>query len=136
MSGTQNLIYSAIQVAHNLGAVAVVSGSLSGVFIKHPVTRKKLAWLALAGWGTQAASGATFGAVTYLFSHHLPDIGNIATGALMLKMMCVAAGFILLAAYLRWGATWSEEKTNGIWIASSTLAISALSAAAVLRWFS
>lgn len=136
MSDTQNLIYATIQVAHNLGAVAVVGGSLCGVIFKHPGVRKRLAWLTLAGWGTQALSGATFGAVTYYFSHHLPDIGDIATGALLFKMICVTAGLVLLAAYLFWGANWPEERRKGAWIASSTLALSALCAAAFLRWFS
>jgi len=136
MSATQNLIYATIQVAHNLGAVAVVGGSLSGVILKNPGVRKNLAWLALAGWGTQALSGATFGAATYYFSHKFPDIGDIATAALMLKMACVATGIVLLAAYLFWGANWPEGKRNGAWLASTVLAFTALSAAAVLRWFS
>lgn len=136
MSTTQNLIYATIQAAHNLGAVAVVGGSLSGVILKNPGVRKNLAWLALAGWGTQALSGATFGAVTYYFSHKFPDIGDIATTALILKMACVAVGFVLLAAYLFWGANWPDGKRNSVWFASAALGITALSAAAVLRWFS
>lgn len=136
MSATQNLIYSTIQVAHNLGAVAVVGGSLGGMMLKNPAVRKKLAWLVLGGWGTQALSGATFGAATYYFSHHLPDIGDIAEAALILKMICAAIGFILLVAYLFRGANWAERSRNSVWIASSTFAITALGAAAFLRWFS
>lgn len=136
MSTTQNLLYTTIQAAHNFGAVAVVSGALGGAILKDPAARKNLAWLALAGWGTQALSGATFGAVTYYFSHKFPDIGDIATTALYVKMACAAAGFTLLAAYLLWGANWPEGRKNLVWVGSAVLAFTALGAAAVLRWFS
>jgi hypothetical protein len=136
MSDSQNLLYTAVQAVHNFGAVAVVSGALGGMILKDAAARKNLAWLALAGWGTQAVSGASFGAVTYYFSHKFPDIGDIATTALFLKMACVAAGFALLAAYLFSGANWPEGRRDVVWLASSVLAFTALSAAAVLRWFS
>lgn len=136
MSTTQNLIYATVQVAHNLGAVAVAGGTLSGLVLKTTPTRKSLAWFALAGWGTQALSGAAFGAVSYYYYHKFPDIGDIATAALLLKMGCVAAGFSLLAAYLFWGANWPEGRKDGVWLASAALAFTALSAAAFLRWFS
>jgi len=136
MSAAQNLIYATVQVAHNLGAVAVVGGSLGGTLLKNPETRKNLAWLALAGWAAQALSGATFGAVSHYFYGKFPDIGEIATVALLLKMTCAAAGFILLAVYLTRSANWPDRKRNGAWHASAALAVTALSAAAFLRWFS
>ncbi len=136
MSATQNLIYATVQVAHNLGAVAVVGGSLAGMSNAFAGARNKLARIALAGWGIQALSGATFGAVSYYYYHKFPDIGEIATAALVLKMGCAAAGFALLAAYLGWGAKWPEGSARGTLTASLALGITALSAAAVLRWFS
>jgi hypothetical protein len=136
MSNFQNLLYATIQTAHNFGAVAVVGGALGGVLLKNLSARKNLAWLALAGWGAQALSGATFGAVTYHYSHKFPDIGDIAMTALYIKMACAACGFALLAAYLLWGANWPEARRNGAWHASLTLGVTALSAAAVLRWYS
>jgi hypothetical protein len=136
MSATQNLIYATVQAAHNFGAVAAVGGSLAGAVLRNSEVRKNLARITLGGWGTQAISGATFGAVSYYYYHKFPDIGEIATTALMIKMGCVAIGFILLAAYLVWGANWAERKRNGVWHASLLLAVTALSAAAVLRWFS
>jgi len=135
MSAAQNLIYATVQVAHNLGAVAVVGGSLGGTLLKNPETRKNLAWLALAGWGTQALSGATFGAASHYFYGKFPDIGEIASAALMLKMACATIGLMLLAAYLAWSKNWTDRKRNGAWHASSALAVTALSAAAFLRWF-
>jgi len=135
-SDLQNLLYAIVQAVHNFGAVAVVGGGLGGLILKDAVARKKLAWLALAGWVTQAASGATFGAVTVHFSHKFPDIGDIAWTALYIKMACAAAGFVLLAIYLFWGANWPEGKRNAVWVASTVFAFTALSAAAVLRWYS
>jgi len=136
MSAAQNLSYAAIQVVHNFGAVAVVSGSLLGLRLIEQATRRKLAYLALAGWMTQAASGATFGMVSYYYYHKFPDISGIATFALGIKMSCVAAGILLLAAYLWRGERWPEQQVNMVWVAASALAVTAISAAAFLRWFS
>lgn len=136
MSTTQNVLYSAVQVAHNFGAVAVVGGSLAGTIAGTPHARRKLAWVALAGWAMQALSGATFGAVSYYFYRKFPDIGDIATAALVLKMGCVATGLILLAMYLAWGEKLAEAVKKAALTASLALGVTALSAAAVLRWFS
>ena len=136
MSATQNLTYAIVQVAHNFGAIAVVGGSLVAIKFRSIETRKWFAWIALAGWGTQAASGAAFGAVSYYFYHQFPDITGVALVALGIKMASVAMGFLLLATYLIRSANWTVAKMNAIWIASSSLAITALSAAAFLRWFS
>lgn len=136
MSTSQNLAYAIVQVAHNFGAAAVVGGSLAALKFRSAETRRQLAWLVLAGWGTQAASGAAFGAVSYYFYHRFPDISGIAVMALTIKMGCVAIGFLLLAAYLYRSAAWSVVKSNAVWAASSVLAATALFAAAFLRWFS
>jgi len=136
MSVAQNLSYSIVQVAHNFGAVAVVGGSLSAMMYRGVETRKVLAWVTLAGWGMQAVSGATFGAVSFYFYRQFPDISGVALDALIIKMVCVAIGFILLATYLLGSSNWTTGRLNSIWVASSVLAITALSAAAILRWFS
>ncbi len=136
MSATQNLTYAIVQVAHNFGAVAVLGGSLAATKFRAVETRKWLAWITLAGWGTQAVSGAAFGAVSYYYYHQFPDISGIAVVALAIKMTCVAIGFLLLATYLFWGANWTIGKMNAVWITSSALAVTALSSAAFLRWFS
>jgi hypothetical protein len=136
MSATQNLAYSVIQVAHNFGAVATVGGSLAAVKLRDAGGRRKLAWLVLTGWGTQAASGALFGAVSYYFYHQFPDISGLALNALIIKMACAAAGFLLLAAYLFRGENWAVTSVNRAWLLSAALAATALTAAAFLRWFS
>src|SRR3990172_4818526 len=98
MSNAQNLAYAVVQVLHNFGAVATVGGSLAATRIKDADVRKNLAWLVLAGWGTQAVSGASFGLVSFLYYHKLPDIAGVAVAALVIKILCAATGFMLVAA--------------------------------------
>jgi hypothetical protein len=136
MSATQNLSYAVIQVVHNFGAVAVVGGSLIALRVRESAGRRKLGYLALAGWLTQAASGATFGMVSYYYYGKFPDISGIASYALGIKMLCATLGILILAAYLWRGERWAEQGRNQVWLSSSALAITALSAAAFLRWFS
>ncbi|VVC84838.1 hypothetical protein [Sideroxydans sp. CL21] len=136
MSAAQNLSYSVIQVVHNFGAVAAVGGSVIATRLRDNVTRRRLANLVLIGWVTQAVSGATFGMVTYHFYHQFPDISGIAVDALAIKMVCATLGILLLAAYLWQGHRWTEQGKNKAWISSSVLAITAISGAAFLRWFS
>lgn len=136
MSNAQNLGYAVVQVVHNFGAVAAVGGSVAAVIIKTAAARKRLAWTALAGWGAQAASGAAFGLISFLYYQKFPDIEGIAVVALVIKMTCVALAFLLVAAYLFWGGSWTEGRKNITFYSSSALAVIALSAAAFLRWFS
>ena len=59
----------------------------------------------------------------------------IAVVALVTKMLCAATGFLLVAAYILWGANWPERKGNAALLSSVILAVIALSSAAFLRWF-
>jgi hypothetical protein len=136
MSFAQNLSYSAIQVVHNFGAVATVGGSLVALRLHDKATRRKLAYLVLGGWMTQAISGATFGLVSYWYYGHFPDISGIAIYALGLKMVCASLGIVLSAIYLWRCMGWSQIARGRAWLASSMLAVTAISAAAFLRWFS
>ncbi len=135
MSFSQNLGYSVIQIVHNLGAVATVGASLGGVLLHEHPARKRLAYLALGGWLTQAASGAAFGAVSYLYYHHFPDISGIARYALGLKMLCATLGILLLLSYLWRYGRWQGAAERKAWFLSALLAVTAISAAAFLRWF-
>ena len=134
----QNLSYAAIQVVHNFGAVAVVGSAVGALWAQSGPSgmRKPLAWIMLLGWAAQAASGSAFGAVSWLYYGRFPDIHGIAIAALLLKMACVAAGFLLAAAYLYRGSGWSERAQQTTWRTLATLAATALTAAAFLRWFS
>lgn len=132
----QNLSYAAIQIVHNFGAVAVVGSTFSALWPGLAGRRKRLAWIALAGWAAQAASGAAFGGVSWLYYGRFPDLHGIAVAALLIKMTCAASGFVLAAAYLYRGIGWSERARQAIWRALASLAAMALTAAAFLRWFS
>jgi hypothetical protein len=134
----QNLSYAAIQVVHNFGAVAVVGSAAYALWPGPGLAgmRKPLSWIMLAGWAAQAASGAAFGGVSWLYYGRFPDIHGIAVAALLIKMACAAAGFILVAIYLYRGIGWSEPAQQTTWRALTMLAATALTAAAFLRWFS
>lgn len=134
----QNLSYAAIQVVHNFGAVAVVGSASAALWAQSGSAglRKPLAWIMLLGWAAQAASGGAFGGVSWLYYGHFPDIHDIAIAALLLKIACATAGFLLAAAYLYRGSGWSERAQQITWRALATLAVTALTAAAFLRWFS
>jgi hypothetical protein len=136
MSAAQNLSYAVVQVVHNFGAVATVGGSLIATRLHNSVVRQRLAKLVLTGWVTQGVSGATFGMVSYHYYHQFPDISGIAVDALGIKMVCVTLGILLLTVYLWQDTYWTERSKNKAWISSTALAITAISAAAFLRWFS
>ena len=132
----QNLAYAVTQIVHNFGAVAVVGSAACALWPGCATMRKSLAWIMLAGWAVQAASGAAFGGISWLYYGNFPDIHGVAIAALLVKVTCAAAGFILAAVYLYKEATWSEPAQQNIWRVLVVLAVTALSAAAFLRWFS
>jgi len=134
----QNLAYALTQVAHNFGAVAVAGVPLLARWplrAQEPA-RRALAWLVLAGWMVQGLSGAGFGAISFAYYGAFPDIHGIAVAALLLKMACAAGGVVLAAVMLRWGARWSDEAHHCAWGGLLLLGVTALTAAAFLRWFS
>lgn len=133
----QDFLYALTQTAHNFGAVAVTAGAIFARWParQSPAIQQRLAWLVLAGWGVQAASGATLGGISLAFHGRFPDIHGIALAALLLKMACAATGFVLAAAYLRFAAQWPGRRQNAVWSLLVLLAMTALSAAAFLRWF-
>jgi hypothetical protein len=134
----QNLGYALIQVLHNFGAAAAVGGALFGIWPLHqpaPV-RIRLAWLVLAAWTLQGASGTAFGALSYAYYGSFPDISGVAVAALFLKVACAACGFLLAAAYLRLAPGWTDGQRERAWTGLLVLAATALTAAAFLRWFS
>ncbi len=134
----QNLGYAVVQVVHNFGAVAVVGSAGYALWPGPALARmqKSLARTMLAGWAAQAASGGAFGGVSWLYYGRFPDIHGIAVAALVIKMACAAAGLMLVAIYLYRGAGWSDRAQQTTWRALATLAATALTAAAFLRWFS
>ncbi|MCO5108486.1 MAG: hypothetical protein M9907_15605 [Burkholderiaceae bacterium] len=134
----ENLAYAVVQVVHNFGAAAVVGGAVGALWLAggDPGRQRGLAWLVLAGWAAQAASGASFGAVSLHYYGQFPDIHGIAVAALRIKVACALAGFVLAALWLRRAAGWSEAARRRAWKGLAALAAVALAAAAFLRWFS
>jgi hypothetical protein len=134
----QDLGYALTQVAHNLGAVGVVAAAAVASYpaLAPRELHRRLAWLALAGWTVQGASGATFGAISYANYGRLPDIHGIAVAALLLKMACAAVGFSLAGLLLARGSGWSDAARQRCSRSLLALALTALTAAAFLRWFS
>ncbi|OGI44999.1 MAG: hypothetical protein A2637_00840 [Candidatus Muproteobacteria bacterium RIFCSPHIGHO2_01_FULL_65_16] len=132
----QSLAYAVVQVAHNFGAAAVVGGAVFALWLaREREGRRKLAWLVLAGWVVQGASGASFGAVSFLYYGKFPDIAGVAVAALVVKIVCAAGGFVLAALYLRAGGRWTEARQEQAWRGEAALGATALTAAAFLRWF-
>jgi hypothetical protein len=135
----QDLGYALTQVVHNLGAVTVTGGAAAvcGLKLADPqaVQRRVARWV-LGGWAAQGASGLGFGAISYASYGHFPDIHGIAIGALFLKMTCAAAGFSLAALYRAREQNWTAPARRRAWTAQLALALTALTAAAFLRWFS
>jgi hypothetical protein len=132
-----DVAYAVTQVVHNFGAVAVTAAPAASRWARlavSPQNQRHLAWLALGGWMAQAASGATFGAISYATFARWPDIHGIAVAALLLKMACALAGFGVSALYLARAAAWTPRARRRAWNALLAFAATALCAAAVLRW--
>jgi hypothetical protein len=141
----QNLIYALIQVIHNFGAATVVGTAASALWLVRgdagPVrgdaaVQHRLALLAATAWAVQAASGALFGITTYYFEGHLPDIHGIAVDALLIKIFCAFAGFVLAVAYAKSHTVWNGDRKRLVWRSLLAFGLVALGSAAFLRWFS
>jgi hypothetical protein len=116
----------------NLGAAAA-----RGLSFEEPqAAHRSLARLVLGGWVAQGVSGVCFGAISYASYGRFPDIHGIAIGALILKMACAAAGFSLATLYLAREKSWLAPSRQRTWTMQLALALTALAAAAFLRWFS
>lgn len=134
----ENLYYACTQLIHNFGAAAVLGGAF---FARWPVRAARehahrIAWLVFAGWAAQAASGATFGVVSYASYGQMPDIHGVAIVALLLKMASTAIALLLTVLYLTSAAGWADARRDAVWTALLGLAATALAAAAFLRWYS
>lgn len=134
----QNSIYALIQVIHNFGAATVVGTAASALWLVRgdAAVQHRLALLAAVAWAVQAASGVSFGATTFYFEGHLPDIGGIAVDALLIKIFCAIAGFILAVTYAKSDSGWTRDKQLLVWRVLLATGIAALCSAAFLRWFS
>lgn len=135
--GNANLIYTCVQLVHNFGAVAVVGCPVAALWLGHDNfgVQYRLAWLMVFGWMAQGASGAGFGAASYVLKGQLPDIAGVALIALTVKIGCVLAGIGFALLYLHGGRGPLVGCQRRFWEGMVLLASGAFSAAAVLRWF-
>lgn len=133
--GLEDSLYSGVQAVHNFGAAAVTGLPIAALWFK-PATPAlyKVAWLVLLAWLVQAASGAGFGTISYFEEGELPQIHHIALAALCLKIACAALAVTLLGVhFLRRPAVGPGV---AVWRSLAVLGATALTSAAVLRWFS
>jgi hypothetical protein len=134
---SENLVYALTQVVHNFGAVGVLGGAL---FALWPNSRlesgRAFAWLILAAWSAQIASGGLFGLTSLYYYGETPDLSSIALAALAIKVAAAITGFLLAAFYLLRGREWEHMRVRRTFMNLATLGAVALTAAAFLRWFS
>lgn len=143
-----NFLYTLVQMAHNVGAVAVVAApavawllirlgqpTRPGSYAEPETLQRALAWFTILAWSAQVVSGAAFGATTYYLKGHLPELAGVAFGALGVKVGCAIAGFSLTAAYLWTASRWPTHMKLMAWQILFALGFTALLAAAVLRWY-
>lgn len=133
----ENLDYAIVQLVHNFGAAAVVGVA---VFALYPAAQaapvqRNFARLVGLGWAAQVLSGIGFGAVSYYFYEQLPDLHGVAFTALLIKILCAAGSLGIVAIYLRQAADWTEGRRRAAWKLLIALGVTALAAAAFLRWF-
>ncbi len=133
----ENLSYAIMQLVHNFGAAAVVGVAIFAIYpAAQPIPiQRKFAWLVGLSWTAQALSGVGFGAVSYYFYEKLPDLHGLAFAALLIKIMCAAGGVSIAIMYLRQAAGWTTEQRSVAWKLLAALGVTALAAAAFLRWF-
>lgn len=133
---SEDLAYALTQVVHNFGAAGVVGGAFFALWPAfRPEHARPMAWLVLAAWAAQIASGILFGAVSLYNYGRTPDLSAVAMGALVVKVTAAAAGFLLSAYYLLKGKDWSPARGRTTFLGLAALAATALTAAAFLRWF-
>jgi hypothetical protein len=129
-----SLIYALIQMVHNLSAALALGAPLFRVWYgTGRVAPARVVHLLLTVWGLQILTGTAFGAASLWFYGALPDLYVIAKAALAVKITCAAGAVGLCAWLLRHQAALQRRAS---WSGLALLAATAISAAAVLRWFS
>jgi hypothetical protein len=133
----ENLNYAIVQLAHNFGAAAVVGFAILALYpTAQPVTvQRRFALFVGFGWAVQVVSGMGFGAVSYYYYEKFPDLSGVAFAALLIKIFCAAGGLGIAALYVRRAAGWTDERRRAAWKMLGALGVTALAAAAFLRWF-
>lgn len=133
----ENLNYAMVQLAHNFGAAAVVGLAICALYpaAQAAPVQHRFAWLVGLGWAVQAVSGMGFSAVSYYYYQKLPDLHGVAFAALLIKILCAAGGVGIATLYVRRAAGWTSGQRRTAWKLLGALGVTALAAAAFLRWF-
>ena len=76
-----------------------------------------------------------FGGVSYVFSVKLPEFHVGAVTARVIKIACAVGVVSIAMRYLRQAADWTVEQRRTTWKLLAVLGVTALAAAAFLRWF-
>jgi hypothetical protein len=132
----ENAIYAGVQIAHNFGAAAVAGLPVAELWFgaAQPAFLRPMVLLTFLAWLIQGATGVGFGAVSYFMEGELPEIHHAALAALIVKIFCAVTALALLSIhFLRRGR---RAPGLAIWRSLCGLGLTALTAAAVLRWFS
>jgi len=130
-----DLPYALVQVAHNLGAAAVVAPAAAGRWLaREAAARRRLAWLSTGAWASMGATGAGFATVSWLGKGALPEVEGIALWALLLKVACTLLGLGAGMTLLRRRDV-GERARARLWGASLAAGVAALLGAAFLRWY-
>jgi hypothetical protein len=131
----ENALYAGVQIAHNFGAVMVAGLPIAALWLDSVGTSlRKIVWLTLLAWLVQSASGAGFGIVSYFVVGELPEIHHLALLALGIKIICAVLAIVLLTAKLLGRVEAMSDKA--ILTSLAGLGSTALTCAAILRWFS
>jgi hypothetical protein len=132
----ENILYACVQIVHNFGAAAVTGLPVAVLWLRPEQTAmlRKMAWLTLLAWLAQGASGVGFGTVSYYQEGQLPEIHHLALAALCVKILCAGLAITLLAVQLLRRNAAAPGKAS--WRCLAVLGVTALTSAAILRWFS
>ncbi len=82
-----NLVYSVIQLLHNLGAATVIAAPMTAWGIKPDATATEYQFAAVTGlgWTVQLLSGVSFGIASYYIKGQLPEVEGVALAALFVR---------------------------------------------------
>ena len=131
----ENFLYGGVQLVHNFGAAAVTGLPIAALWLgPAPPVLRKMAWLTLFAWLVQGASGVGFGTVSYFMEGELPEIYHLALCALCVKIACAVLAIALLTVHFVSRTTAAPGAP--VWRGLGVLGVTALTCAAVLRWFS
>ena len=133
----ENFIYTLVQLVHNFGAVAVAGSPVAALWFgrENKIVLQKLTWLMALGLVAQGASGIGFAVTSYTMKGALPEVEGVALTALALKVGCTFVGVVLAGFYLVTGSRWSAVNQLRMWKLMVIMTLTALSAAAFLRWY-